>query len=120
MVVVGCARKFRSIFIRLCEEAGDFDDGSRGGDAGVGVEGPRWLLGGASVGESAVILVGSLVGRSLGRERRQDVGRFFVGDSLGQTALGRRSGYWLESLGRERRRDVGRALVGDSVGRMAS
>ena len=52
MVIVGCPRDFRAIFVRLREEARDFDDGSHGNGngAGVGGEGARWLLGGASVG----------------------------------------------------------------------
>ena len=83
MVVVGCACDFRSIVARLRKEAGDFDDGSHGDDASVGGEGARCLLGGslvvASVRYSEGLLVGALGGRSLRRERRRDVGRFFVG-----------------------------------------
>ena len=40
------------IVARIREKAGDFDGGSNGNDAGVGGEGARWLLGGASVGSA--------------------------------------------------------------------
>ena len=83
-----------------------------------------WLLGGASVGasvgDSAGLLVGASVGQSLGRKRRQDISSFFFGDSVGQTASGRWSGYRSESLGQERCRGVGQDLVGESVGRTVS
>ena len=79
MVVVWCACNFCAIVARLREEAGDFDDGSHGNGAGVGGEGARWLLGGASVeaavGDHAVLLVVDSVVRRPGIERRWDLGR---------------------------------------------
>ena len=38
VVIVWCARDFSSMDARLREEAGDFDNGSHGDDAGVGGE----------------------------------------------------------------------------------
>ena len=65
MVVVGSARDFCLIVARLREEAGDFDGGRHGDDAGVGGEGARCLLGRASFGSSVGLSVGALVGQSL-------------------------------------------------------
>ena len=90
MVVFGSACDFCLIVAQLREESGDFNDGSHGDDAGVGGEGSRWLLGGASVGDSEGLLVGASVGQRLGQERRQDVSRDLVGDGVGRTASGRR------------------------------
>ena len=50
MVVVGIAQDFCSIVTPLRKEAGDFENGIHGDDAGVGGGGAWWLLGGALVG----------------------------------------------------------------------
>ena len=65
MVVVWSAQAFCSIVARLCEEAGDLDNGSHGDDAGIEGEGARWLLGGASVRSSVGLSVRASVGLSL-------------------------------------------------------
>ena len=79
MFAIWCANDFRSIVARFRKEVGDFDDGSHGNDTGVGGEGARWLLGGASVeaavGDHAVLLVVDSVVRRPGIERRWDLGR---------------------------------------------
>ena len=78
MVIVGCACNFRVIVAHLRKEAGDFDNGSHGDGAGVGVEGSRWLLVGASVGaavgDRAVLSVVDLVVWRPESKRRQDIG----------------------------------------------
>ena len=104
MVVFWCARNVRSIVARLHKEAGDFDNGSHGNDAGVGGEGYRWLLVRASVralvGDRAGVLVVASVSRRLGSEKNRSVAP--VGTSFGQS-LGRKR-LW---DGRERFWDVG-------------
>ena len=97
MVVVGSAQGFISIVARLRKEAGDFDGGSNGDDAGVGGEVARWLLGGALVGASMGLLVGALVGQRLGREQHRDVGQ----------AIGRRQ---RGSIGQRQRWSICRGL----------
>ena len=67
MFIVGCAHDFCLIFARLSKDAGDFDGGSHGDDAGVRGEGARWLLRGSSVGASVGDRAGLLVGASVSR-----------------------------------------------------
>ena len=70
-----------------------------GDESGVRGEGSRWLMGRDLVGDSEGLLVGALVGLSLGQERCRDVGRDLFGDNVVRTALGCWSGYWSESFG---------------------
>ena len=77
MAVFWCACKFRVIVADLREEAGDFDDGCHGDYTGVGGEGARWFLGGASVGVAvrghAGLSVPGLAVQRLGSECRWDL-----------------------------------------------
>ena len=112
MLVVGSAQDFCSIVARLREEAGDFNGGSNGDDAGVGGEAARRLLGGSSVGVRVVLSVWILVGWSLGRERRRDVGRDIGQRQSGLNGSGASVG---NSMGTRVCLLVG-ASVGDSMG----